>query len=147
MTDDLRGRITSFVNKCHTCTVATASADGQPSASLVFFKNSELDIYFNTGRGSEKVNNIIDNPRVAIAMQADGPVPHSDKAIKGIQCMGMAIVLPDDDISGVPMTVIARHNAFNSIKPGESVIVKVVPTKIYLIDYARGFRHRDLLEL
>ena len=147
MADDLEKQIAEFIGKCHLCTIATVSADGQPSASTMYFKNSGLDIYFNTGKDSEKIRNIRENPRVAIVMQGDGPTPQSDRNIKGIQCTGKASVLPDDDTSGVPMTVMARHNAFNSVKPGESVVVKVSPEKIYMIDYSKGFRHRDVLEI
>lgn len=147
MAEDLKRQITEFMNKCHTCTIATASADGQPSASVVFFKNGELDIYFNTGDDSEKVRNIRVNPRVAIAVQGDGPIPSSDREVKGLQYVGTATVLPTEDTSGVPMAVVARHNAFNSAKPGASVIVKVIPSQIHFIDYSKGFRHRDTLEL
>ena len=80
-------------------------------------------------------------------MQEAGPVPEADQDIKGIQYVGKASVLSDRDTAEVPKPVIARHNAFNSVKPGNSVIIKVIPVKVYLIDYSQGFRHRDLLEL
>ena len=49
--------------------------------------------------------------------------------------------------TSLPRGVIARHKAFNSIKPGNSIIVKVTATKVYFINYAKGFRHRELLQL
>jgi len=146
MTIALTEQIAKYMEKCRTCTIATANADGQPSASTVFFKNRGLDIYFNTGREAEKVKNIVINPRVAIAMEESGPIPKEDKGTKGIQYIGKAEILADKDIAEVPKAVMARHNAFNSVKAGNSVIVKVTPMKIYLIDYSRGFRHRELLE-
>jgi general stress protein 26 len=33
-----------------------------------------------------------------------------------------------------------------TIKPGNSIIVKVTATKVYFINYAKGFRHRELLQ-
>ncbi len=105
-----------------------------------------MNIYFNTGSDSEKVKNISANPHVAIAMQEDGPAPKADRDIKGIQYIGKATILSDEDTNEVPKAVMARHNAFNSVKAGNSVIVRVTPVKIYLADYSRGFRHRDLLE-
>ena len=146
MAVDLREQITRYMEKCRTCTIATASADGQPSASTVFFKNTGVDIYFNTGRDSAKVKNILANPRVAIAMEESGSIPKEDRGIKGIQYIGKAKILADKDTAEVPKAVMARHNAFNSVKAGTSVIVMVTPVKIYLIDYSRGFRHRDVLE-
>ncbi len=92
------------------------------------------------------MRNILTNPRLAIAMQEEGAVPKEDRDIKGIQYLGKAEILAEKDYGEVPKAVIARHNAFNSVKPGNSVVVKVTPVKIYLIDYSRGFRHRDVIE-
>jgi len=146
MNINFKGQIIQFMEKCRICTIATVSAEGQPSASTVFFRNAGVDIYFNTGRDTQKVRDITSNPRVAIVMQEPGIVPTTDQDIKGIQYLGKATILPDAETISVPTGIIARHKAFNSAMPGKSVIVKVTPLKIYLIDYSRGFRHRDLLE-
>jgi len=146
MAVDLRERIIEYMERCRLCTVATASADGQPSASTVFFRTKGLDVYFNTGREAQKVQNILVNPRMAIAMQEAGPVPETDRDIKGIQYIGKAAILSDADAAEVPAAVMTRHHAFNSVRPGNSVIVKVSPERIYLVDYSRGFRHRDVLQ-
>ena len=145
MAANLREQIVEYMEKCRFCTIASVSVDGQPGASTVVFKNAGLDIYFNTGRDSEKVQNILANHRVAVAMQEAGSVPKTDRDIKGIQYIGKAEILADKDIAEVPKAVMTRHRAFNSAKPGNSIIVKVTPVKIYLIDYSKGFRHRDLL--
>jgi uncharacterized protein YhbP (UPF0306 family) len=143
----LRKRIVEFMEKCRVCAIATASPQGQPSASTVFFRNVELEIYFNTARDSQKVRDITSNHRVALTIQEPGIVPAADPDIKGVQYLGGAIILPDGENTGVPREVISRHKAFNSALPGKSVIIKVTPLKVYFIDYSRGFRHRDLLEL
>lgn len=145
MDSNLASRIAEYMSKCAICTLATASTDGEPSASTVYFKNAGTDIYFNTGRDTQKVRNITLNPRVAIAMQ-EVSAPKTDQEIKGIQYIGKARILSDADITEVPKAVVARHRAFNSSYPGTSVIVKVTPIKIYLIDYSHGFRHRDVLQ-
>lgn len=138
-------QVTTYISKCPVCTIATVSTDGEPSASTVYFSNIGVDIYFNTARDSQKVRNIMANPRVAIAMQ-ETLAPKTDREIKGIQYSGQAKILPGDETGEAPKGVMARHRAFNSVNPGNSVVVKVTPTKIFLIDYSRGFRHRDLLE-
>jgi uncharacterized protein YhbP (UPF0306 family) len=119
--------------------------DGEPDASTVFFANSGLDIYFNTSKDSQKMKNIEDNQRVAITMQTN-PEPKTDQEISGIQYNGIAKILPESEYTNVPRGVISRHKAFNSIKPGNSIIVKVTATKVYFINYAKGFRHRELLQ-
>jgi general stress protein 26 len=143
---DLKNRITEYIEKCRFCTIATVSADGQPNASTVAFNNVGMDIYFNTARDSKKIQNILSNPRVAIAMRKPR-LPKTDQEITGIQYSGTAKILSDDEISKAPKRVVARNRLFNSLKPGSSVIVKVTPLEIYLIDYSRGLRHRELLQL
>ena len=146
MNSDLRQRIIQYMEKCRICTIATAGAECQPGISTVFFRNAGVNIYFNTGKETQKVKDILNNPRVAIALQTEGPVPTADRDITGIQYMGKASILSDKDMAEVPQAVIARHKAFDSSKLGKSVIIKVTPTKIYLIDYSQGFRHRESLE-
>ena len=58
MENDLKKRITEYIDKCRFCTIATMTADGQPNASTVFFNNVGMDIYFNTDRDSKKIRNL-----------------------------------------------------------------------------------------
>ena len=146
MSTGLQKRIEEYMDECRSCTIATASVDGQPAASTVFFKNRGVDIYFNTGSDTQKMHNILANPRVAVVMHA-GIAPTRDQDIKGIQYIGQGEILADANVLEAPVAVTARHRAFNSAASGSSVIVKVTPEKIYLVDYSKGFRHRDLLEL
>jgi len=146
MAEDVKERIVKYLENCRACTVATATKDGEPSIATVFCKSEGVNIYFNTGRDSEKVKNLHTNPRLAIALQEEGTIPKEDRFITGIQYLGRAEIVAEKDYGEVPKAVMARHNVFNSIKPGNSVIIKTTPTKIYLIDYSRGFRHRDVLE-
>lgn len=146
MTDNLKEGIIEYLDKCRVCTIATVDANGQPDASAVFFENSGASIYFNTGADSQKVKNIEVNPKIAVAMQETGPPPKSDREIKGIQCIGTARIFSEPE-AGVPDPVVARHRAFNSATPGKSVIIEVTPQRMWLIDYSRGLRHREVLDL
>jgi len=146
MDNDLKKRIAEYIDRCRFCTIATVSTDGQPSASTVSFNNVGMDIYFNTTRDSKKIQNILSNPRVTIAMQKPR-LPKTDQEITGIQYSGTAKILSDDEIAKSPKAVVSRNRLFNSLKPGSSVVVKVTPLEIYLIDYSRGFRHRELFQI
>jgi general stress protein 26 len=147
MTDDLKQQIMDYMDRCSICTIATAAADGQPGAATVYFKRSGLEIYFNAGKESQKVKNILANAKVAVSMQEDAPVPQADWDITGIQLSGTAKVLTEANSTGVPKAVMTRHNAFNRSRPGTSVIVRISPSRIHLIEYSQGLRHRDSLNL
>ena len=144
--DKLEKVIVQYMSECPSCTIATVDPDGTPDATTVFFAAKGLDIYLNTAKDSEKIRNIRGNVRVAVAMQKN-PAPKTDREISGIQYKGIAKIVPDSEQESVPGPVMARHRAFNSIKPGNSVIVRVTPVDIYLIDYTKGFRHRDRLKV
>jgi len=146
MANDQMEQAVAYLSKCPVCTVATASVDGDPSASTVYFSNAGLDIYFNTARDSQKVRNIIANPRVAITLQ-EISAPKTDREIRGVQYNGKAVILSDAEANESPKPVLARHRAFNSLSRGNSVIVKVAPVRVYLIDYSKGFRHREEIRL
>jgi Pyridoxamine-phosphate oxidase len=73
MDSDLSNHIVEFISKCHLCTIATVDTNGEPNASTVFIKNMGMDIFFTTTRDSQKILNILSNPRVAIAMQKAPP--------------------------------------------------------------------------
>lgn len=146
MDDDLGKRIEKYISECSTGTLGTVNANGEPDASTVFIDNVGLDIYFNTSRESQKIKNIEKNPRVALAMQKVA-FPKADKEVSGVQYSGTAKMISEYEMEKVPSGVMARHRAFNSVKAGNSVIVKVTPKKIYLIDYSKGFRYREALEI
>jgi uncharacterized protein YhbP (UPF0306 family) len=73
--------------------------------------------------------------------------PKTDREIKGVQYSGKAAILSDAEANEAPKPVLARHRAFNSLSRGNSVIVKVTPVKVYLVDYSKGFRHREQIPL
>lgn len=145
MNDDVASRIKEYMSRCSVCAIATASLESEPSVATVYFENVGMNIYFNTGTESRKARNIAVNPGVAIVMQ-DAPRPASDREITGVQYFGRAEVLSDAQLGEVPKAVATRHRAFNNSSPGTSAVVKVSPSRIYLIDYSLGFRHRDLLQ-
>ena len=126
MTEDQIEKVVGYISKCPVCTIATASGDGEPSASTVYFSNVGLDIYLNTAKDSQKARNISVNPRVAITLQ-EMSAPKTDREIKGVQYNGKAAILSDAEASEAPKPVLARHRAFNSLSRGNSVIVKVTP--------------------
>lgn len=146
MEKGLRNLIEEYINDCKTCTVATASKDGIPHAATVHFENVGLILYFNTTKDSQKVKDIQENPRVFVTMQKN-LAPKTDAEISGIQYAGTAKVLSEDEMTGIPQATLARYRMFNSLKPGNAVVVKVSPQKVYLIDYSKGFRHREVLEV
>jgi nitroimidazol reductase NimA-like FMN-containing flavoprotein (pyridoxamine 5'-phosphate oxidase superfamily) len=65
-----------LLERCAYCVIGTASLDGVPWVSPVFFDyDSELHIYFESERGARHSQRIAANPRIAIVVTELGASP------------------------------------------------------------------------
>lgn len=84
----LRARITAFLAEHTTVTLATVGADGAPAAAAVFYAHdADLNLYFLSEERTQHGQNLLANPAVAGAIQADG---QDWRAIRGLQLRGRA---------------------------------------------------------
>ena len=148
MTDEtVEQKIMDYMGKTRFATLTTIGRkSGEPKSTIILYGNNRLDIYFNTGRATEKVKNIAANPVVAIAVHHDDPEAKELTDTRGLLISGRAEPLSDDDLSGVPEGVMMAYNMVNSHYPNASVVFKVAPKKMDFIDYSKGFGHRDIIE-
>jgi uncharacterized protein YhbP (UPF0306 family) len=84
----LRERIAAFLAAHTTLTLATIGADGAPAAAAVFYAHDDaLNLYFLSEERTQHGQNLLDNARVAGAIQADG---QDWRTIQGVQVRGRA---------------------------------------------------------
>lgn len=107
--DALRARIAAFLAEHTTVTLATAGADGAPAAAAVFYTHdADLNLYFLSEERTQHGQNLLTNPVVAGAIQADG---QDWRAIRGLQLRGRA-----EPVSGAALahaaTLYGRRYAF-----------------------------------
>ena len=146
MNGEVQEKIMEYMKKTRFCTLTTIGRRSkEPKSTIVFYENSELDIYFNTGKGTEKVKNIIANPSVAIAIHLDDPSAQDVQDTRGLLYSGRAEPVDETDFGEVPEGVKRVYEMVNSYFPDNAVIFKVRPKKINFIDYSKGFGHTDVL--
>ncbi|HEY4584923.1 MAG TPA: pyridoxamine 5'-phosphate oxidase family protein [Brevundimonas sp.] len=118
-------------------TLAVNRADGRPQAATLGYLNDGLNLYFVTGRDSEKLKNLTADPRVGVAVRGVG---EEGEAV-GVSIDGRAEEVTDgDEVKRLNDLIIARSPDFSPWAPGGDAIavVKVVPETIKAVAVIGG---------
>ncbi|WP_457090130.1 pyridoxamine 5'-phosphate oxidase family protein [Microvirga sp. P5_D2] len=143
----LRDEILSILDRASDMTLATIRQDGYPQATTVSYANDGLDIYFGCSEDSQKARNISRNGKVSLTIN----LPYANWGeIRGISAGGHADRLTDpSEIERAGQLLLRKYPqgiAEYASGPGVGVaFFKVVPTVISVLDYRKGFGHRDLV--
>lgn len=86
-----------FLGSHELLTLATASNDGKPHATPIFYVSDQATVHFSLAEGSTSARNVADNPRASIGI-GDAPDPGQtwDDA-KGVQIDGTVVKLQGDE--------------------------------------------------
>jgi len=126
------------------CVIATCS-DNVPRASTVEYFSIATSIYILT-EGGVKINNVIHNPNVSIAIHA----PFSGwQTVRGIQITGIAeIGRKGSIVYEEGLDAFNKRRGLTGTVPDIMSIIKVKPSKIEYLDTAlgnKGFKVRHTL--
>lgn len=141
----------AYLQTHHVLSLATVGLDGPWSAAL-FYVNSGFTLYFLSAPASRHSQNLAINPGVSATIQADyGDWPE----IKGVQLEGRAELLHGPEqlkamaLYAAKFPVINQLERFPEIAGAMKKIgwYKLCPTRLYFVDNARGFAHRDQIPL
>jgi len=130
-------------------TFATVRADGYPQANIVSYANDGLNVYFGTGRDSQKVRNLRFSSKASITVAA----PYADWGdIRGVSMGGTAQVLADGSLEQrrAADLLAKKFPEVKDLPPVDAAaiaFVKFVPIAISVLDYRRGFGHTELVEV
>lgn len=146
MSDEKLGKkIIDYVSRHRLATLAL-SRDNQPSAHTVYYVNDGLTLYFESDPITDKVKIIELNPRVSLTIDED----YEDwSKIQGIQLYGKAEFVPKEKEAPVVESYLEK---FPSIKklggiPEHHIFIRVIPEKIYFLDYGKEFGAREILHI
>lgn len=140
--DELRKTISDYIKSHRLCTIAL-SRDNKPSAHTVYYVSDGLDIFFESDPVTDKVKTIEVNPRVALTIDDES----SDwRKIKGIQLQGRAEIIPQEREKPLIYAYLKKYPSvkkLGGIAP-HHVFVKIIPEKIYYLDYEKEFGYRAI---
>ena len=129
--------ILKLLNRQHLMTLACNRADGRPQASTLGYLNDGLNLYFVTARDSEKLHNIIADPRVGVAIRG---VAGEGEAV-GVSIDGRAEEVTDgDEVQRLNDLIIARSPDVSPYAPGGDAVavVKVIPELVEAVAVVDG---------
>lgn len=146
MPPELSAKILEILARHNNMTIATLRPDGFPQATTVGFANDGMHIYFGCGPNSQKARNLARDPRVSAAIDED----HADwNDIDGISLAGTAERVTDhaelEKVGGLFLAKFPQLGAFSGQDPFDMVLFRITPSVISVLDYAKGFGHRDLV--
>ncbi len=148
----LRARVLEYLRAHHVMTLATHDREG-PWAAAVFYVNDGFNLYFLSAPKSRHGTHLASSPRMAAAIQED----YADwPQIKGVQLEGLAREISGDEgrharkLYGDKFPIVGKlAQAPASIVAALAKVrwYRIVPERLYFIDNAAGFGHRDELIL
>lgn len=149
MEPEQRQLILSILGRADTLTVATVREDGWPQATVVNFVNDDLGIYFGTAPHSQKIGNIVRDPRVSVTVT---PGHETSKDIQALSLAAKAEPVTDaGELSRVADLVLKKfprqgRPARAAVLEGVAV-VRLRPTIVSVLDYSRTFGQTELIDL
>lgn len=144
ISDNLEARILSFLQGQHLANLATIEGR-RPNVSAVEFVNDGLTLFFVSIPKTQKVVNLAENPAVALAVNSLG---RRRDEVMGVQYYGRARPLKDDDSIQHIKSLFFDKYLFEDASHwfGSRVLFyEVTPERVDLVDYSRGFGHKDTL--
>jgi uncharacterized protein len=153
VTGDARAEMRRMLEAHHTLTLATASA-GQPWAATVFYaSDAELNLYFVSDHRTRHAREMLAEPRVALAINAD---VDNWNDVRGLQVEGDAARVDGLERAKALALYLAKFASVRALfdaprSADEETIAKrlrntdfwrVTPRYVRLIDNARGFGFR-----
>jgi uncharacterized protein YhbP (UPF0306 family) len=151
VTDEPRDRIAAFLDAHHVMSLATCGPDG-PHAANLFYARDGFALLWVSDRASRHSAELEADGRVAATIARD----YSDyAAIRGLQASGRARRLEGEaDRAGARKILEARFPFLAKLAEADvrdsyarAQIYRLDVVRFVLIDNARGFGHKDVLDL
>ena len=148
----LSERVQQYLRQHHVMTLASHGDEGVWAAA-VFYANDGFAFYFLSSPSSRHCRNLTRDSRVSAAVHED----YSDwRKIKGVQLEGIASVLAGEGEIHARRVYGEKFPVVGMLEQAPAAIVKalakvrwykLIPQRLYFIDNAEGFGHRDEIDL
>src|SRR5689334_19864926 len=144
MRHEFKRQIIELLDHHRIMTIATNRPDGWPQATVVGYANDGLVIYCFIARNGQKYANILNDPRVSIAIAKDYPQPLQ---IKGLSLAGRAVIVEDEgEVEHANRLLLERYPEYKVLPrpdPEAVPLTRITPEIVSILDYSKGFGHTD----
>lgn len=142
MTEELKSKIREYLANHYYLNLATISSEGRPMAHTMAYVSECEIVYLATNKNTRKVQNIMQNPKVAFTVDEDDPDWFSMQAL---QVEGRASIVADEkELREVGEIMAAKFPVIADLPPDpDTIMIKIEPEIVYYLDYSIEFGHRD----
>jgi hypothetical protein len=146
----LLDQIISIIDDVDDMTIATIRPDGYPQATTVSYVNDGLAIYFGTSEDSQKAANIAASDKVSLTINREYG---SWEEIEGLSIGGVAVRIDDpaeqQKVGGLLFEKFPQISQYvpEDADIEETVLYRIDPQVISLLDYTKGFGHTELVRV
>jgi general stress protein 26 len=142
MTEELKNKICEYLASHYYLNLATVSPQGNPMAHTLAYVSEEAVVYLATNKNTRKVQNIMQNPRVAYTVDEDEPDWFNMQAL---QVEGRASIITDEkELREVGEIMAAKFPIAADMPPDPDIVmIKIEPEVVYYLDYSIEFGHRE----
>lgn len=141
MPDSLTAEALAILDEGQDMTVASLLPDGAPHAVVVSYASDQLALFFGCAPDSLKACNLARDPRVAVTIT----LPYRDWAeIRGLSLRGRARRLAGDEADRAGLLFLEKFSElaqYVSAGADEIALFEVMPDRVSVLDYRRGFGH------
>jgi hypothetical protein len=138
--------ITDYLRGHRILTMATATKDGDPDATALEYASDGIDVYVSCRPDSQKVRNIVENPRAFYEVHDDIEITQeSVKKLKAVQFAATASVMRpgSTDFDAAFSLMVAKFPVFSTMQKDSRFILRFKPRKAWYLNYEKKFFHRD----
>ncbi len=135
-------------------TLATSGPAGPHAVSLMVAHDTDLALYWVSDPASDHSRQLADSPSCAMTMARQFD---DFQAIRGLQMTGHAAMVDGEANRGAALDLLGTRYAFLKLfqsgpahltaRFAKIAVYRFRPIRIVLIDNAKGFGHKDILEL
>jgi nitroimidazol reductase NimA-like FMN-containing flavoprotein (pyridoxamine 5'-phosphate oxidase superfamily) len=127
-----------------TMAISTVRPDGWPQTTIVGYANDGLLIYFLISRTSQKLANIQNNDRVAIAV---GQEPKDMREAKAVYAGAHASEVTDPKQREHAWHLLEQRHPnlanYEPPAPADAALMRAMCKYISILDFSQGFGHTD----
>jgi general stress protein 26 len=142
MDHDLKTKILKILDRHRLMSVATNRPDGWPQATTVGYANIGLTLYFCCRPQTQKARNLTRDSRISLAIADDGADPMT---IAGLSMAAEAKL--ENDPAEISKATSLLYLKFPAFEHNETLVYRVTPKVISVIDYTEGFGDTELIDV
>lgn len=127
--------IVDFLNKHRKAVFASATADGQPHASLMLYAiDDNLNFYFGTKKSFGKYERLKENPKMSLCVIEESLDPFCV-----VEVEGRAVEIPENENVGALHFFESKNPSAYYVKGAEDfVMFRITPSRMKWIDARSG---------